>query len=64
MRSLTVAGYLVIAIAILALDLAARRDTSRLPSLGDVVSTLSSRRAGRIAVVIGWWWVGWHFFVR
>jgi Family of unknown function (DUF6186) len=64
MRALTVAGYLILVVGTVVLELTARRDTSRLPSLGDVVSTLSSRRAGRVAVIVGWWWVGWHFFVR
>jgi Family of unknown function (DUF6186) len=64
MRTLFVAGYLALTVAAVALELAARRETSRLASLGDVVSTLSSRRAGRVAVVFGWWWLGWHFFVR
>jgi hypothetical protein len=64
MRSLTVAGYLIVAAAAVGLDLAARRDGSRLANLGDVYSKLSARRGGRIVVMLSWWWLGWHFFVR
>jgi hypothetical protein len=63
-RALTIAGYLVAALAAIVLDLAARLPNSRLATIGDVFSKLSSRRVGRVTVMLGWWWVGWHFFVR
>jgi hypothetical protein len=64
MHALTVAGYIAVALAAVALELAARRQGSRLPTIGDVYSKLSVRRFGRIAVMLSWWWLGWHFFVR
>jgi hypothetical protein len=63
-RALTIAGYLAVVLAAVALDLAARRPQSRLATIGDVYSKLSSRRIGRVAVMLSWWWLGWHFFVR
>jgi hypothetical protein len=63
-RALTIAGYLVVAVAAVGLDLAARRAGSGLATIGEVFSKLSTRRAGRVAVMFGWWWLGWHFFVR
>jgi hypothetical protein len=64
MHALTVAGYIAVAAAAVALELAARRKDSRLPTVGDVYSKLSARRFGRVAVLLSWWWLGWHFFVR
>lgn len=63
-RSLMIAGYLAVIVVAVALDLAARRGGSRLPTIGDVASKLSARRSGRVAVMFAWWWLGWHFFVR
>jgi uncharacterized protein DUF6186 len=63
-RALTIAGYLAVVVAGVVLDLAARRRTSRLATIGDVFSKLSARRLGRVAVMFSWWWLGWHFFVR
>jgi hypothetical protein len=64
MRALTIAGYLAVAAAAVALDLVARRSESRLATIGDVFGKLSARRIGRVAVMLSWWWLGWHFFVR
>jgi hypothetical protein len=63
-RALTIAGYLAFTVAAVGLDLLARRSSSRLATVGDVLSKLSARRVGRVAVMFAWWWLGWHFFVR
>jgi hypothetical protein len=63
-RGLTIAGYLLVVLAIVGLEIGARRDDGRQAGIGDVFGVLSTRRAGRVAVIIGWWWLGWHFFVR
>ena len=36
----------------------------RLPSLGDAVSRLGARPAGRAVLAVAWLWLGWHVFVR
>jgi hypothetical protein len=64
MRAGIITGYLAVTVAAVLLDLAARRPGSRLATFGDLVSRISQRRAGRAAVMLGWWWLGWHFFVR
>jgi hypothetical protein len=64
MRALTIAGYLTVVVAALAIEVAARRPGSRLPTIGDVYGKLSARRLGHVAVMLWWWWLGWHFFVR
>jgi hypothetical protein len=63
-RTLTILGYLACLVAAVGLDLAARREGSRLATIGDVFTRLSARRVGRVAVMFSWWWLGWHFFVR
>ncbi|HKD96483.1 MAG TPA: DUF6186 family protein [Micromonosporaceae bacterium] len=50
-------------------EIAARREGSRIPSLAAIAGFVMRYRAGRmpvgrIAVYGFWWWIGWHFFAR
>ncbi len=40
--------------------------SSRAPSaqVGQLVDTVMLRPAARVAVVLGWMWLGWHTFAR
>jgi hypothetical protein len=60
---LTVLGFALVSIAMVVLETTARRRESW-PRIGDVFSVLVSRNSGRVLVLLGWWWLGWHFFVR
>ncbi|HET7312348.1 MAG TPA: DUF6186 family protein [Mycobacteriales bacterium] len=59
----TVLAFAVVVAAMVVLESVARRRESW-PRLGDVFSVLVSRSRGRFLVLLGWWWLGWHFFVR
>jgi Family of unknown function (DUF6186) len=59
----TVLGFAVVTAAMFVLQTMARRRTSW-PQIGDVFSVLVSRNSGRFLIMLGWWWLGWHFFVR
>ena len=37
---------------------------SRLERLSAVLHRIEAARIGYVAVVLGWMWVGWHFFAR
>ena len=63
-QSITVTGYVVIALAAIALEWFARRGSGLIPRFSDVVSRASRTRAGRVGVVAGWAWLGLHFFAR
>lgn len=60
---LTVVCFAVVTGAMVVLQATARRRESW-PQLGDVFSVLVSRNTGRFLMLLGWWWLGWHFFVR
>ena len=63
-------GAFVVAFALVGLvEALARRDNTRVPTLGAVCGFVMAYRVGRLPVgriaVFGfWWWVGWHFFAR
>jgi hypothetical protein len=68
-RLLTIAAF-TLAFALLALmEVMARREGSKVPTLGALCGFVMGYRVGRLPVgriaVFGfWWWVGWHFFAR
>jgi hypothetical protein len=70
MSRLIVIGLFALAGAGFALlGLLSRRESSRVPSLGDVSAFVMDYRVGkfpvgRIAVLGFWWWAGLHFFAR
>jgi hypothetical protein len=63
-RSLTIAGYAVLAIVAAALTLAGRRGRLGLVPPGELLDALRSPLPARLAIVVGWTWLGWHFLAR
>ena len=62
-RSATLAGFVVLAVAIAGVHLAALRGAD-VATIGAVVRALTRRRAARWLLLAGWLWLGWHLFVR
>ncbi|MDQ3946754.1 MAG: DUF6186 family protein [Actinomycetota bacterium] len=62
-RTVTLAGYVLLAAASLAYELAGHL-RRRTPTLGQAVLVLTRRRTPRALVLVGWLWLGWHLFVR
>ena len=50
--------------AVFVLELFARRPGSRIPTLGQWLGYLMRPRTGRVLILLGWWWLGWHCFAR
>ena len=63
-RSVTIAGFVLMALAAVGLALRARQPRSRVPRFTDLLGALLETRRGRVGVVLVWWWLGWHFFAR
>jgi uncharacterized protein DUF6186 len=62
-RTLTLAGYAILATAGLTYELAGRL-RGRTPTLAQAVLVLIRRPVPRALVLTGWLWLGWHLFVR
>ncbi|MGH9266354.1 MAG: DUF6186 family protein [Acidimicrobiales bacterium] len=62
-RTTTLAGYAVIAAGLIALQVASLL-TGRVPTIGRMAATVARRPIGRVLLLAGWLWVGWHLFVR
>ena len=68
-RLVTISAFLLVAGIATSIELVARREQSRVPSLADICGFVMRYRAGRMPVgriaVYGFvWWLGWHFFAR
>jgi Family of unknown function (DUF6186) len=63
-RELTIAGYLTVLAACVALQVTAVRKPERLPSLGRVFTHVMRTRTGRVGVLVAWAWLGLHFFAK
>ncbi|MDP9797078.1 hypothetical protein J2S43_005590 [Catenuloplanes nepalensis] len=68
-RALAIGGFVLAGLLVLAVEWAARRPGSRVPTLGDLCAFVMRYQVGRVPVgrigVLGfWWWLGWHFFAR
>ena len=62
-RVVTLLGYGAVAVWALALELAARR-SGRLSTFGEVLDAVVRRWPVRVALLVGWLWLGWHLFAR
>jgi hypothetical protein len=63
-RVITIAGFAVVIIALFGLEFLARRKNSLIPTLGELLGYAMRPRAGRFLILLGWLWLGWHFFSR
>lgn len=63
-HDLTVAGYVLIVVAGVGLQLLSSREGSPIPPLGAVLGWVMRTRSGRVGVMAGWAWLGIHFFAR
>ena len=58
----TIAGYVLLILAVIALQVASRPPHSRIPSLSTVLARVMTSRSGRVAIAAAWVWLGLHFF--
>jgi len=63
-HSVTLALYVFIVQAGIALELLGRTGHTRIPPLGVVFSSVMRTRSARIGIVTAWVWLGLHLFAR
>ena len=63
-RIITLAAYGVLLVAVGATYAVSRLGRARVPRLGAVVTWSMRRRSTQIALLLAWWWLGWHFVTR
>lgn len=63
-HAITVAGYLTFVLAGVVTWLITRRKSSKIASVGELFDRVMHHRATRVAIILAWWWIGWHFLVN
>jgi hypothetical protein len=63
-RALTIIVFAAVVAGLFLLEFLARRPGSRIPTLGQWLGYLMRPRIGRVLILLGWWWLGWHYFAR
>ena len=63
-HDITIAGYLAVLLAAVALQVLAVRTQGPIPPLGDLLTRIMRSRTGRVGVLVAWAWLGLHFFAR
>jgi hypothetical protein len=63
-RIITIIGFSAVIAGIVILEIIARRPGTRIPTLGEWLGYLMRPKTGRALVLLGWLWLGWHYFAR
>ena len=62
-RIITILGYLLDGLAAVGLVIVAKLKSDKVASFGELLDPVMASRAARVAIVLFWWWLGWHFVV-
>ncbi len=63
-RAITIIGFSAVIATLIVLEMLGRRKTNNIPTLGEWLGHVMRRPAGRALVLLGWLWLGWHYFAR
>ena len=63
-RVITIIGFAALILALFVLEFLGRRKSSRIPTLGEWLGYVMRSKAGRALILLGWLWLGWHYFSR
>jgi hypothetical protein len=63
-RVITIIGFAALILALFVLEFLARRKGSRIPTLGEWLGYIMRPKVGRLLILLGWLWLGWHYFSR
>lgn len=63
-RVITIVGFAIVILALFVLEFLGRRKNSRIPTLGQLLGYVMRPWAGRFLILLGWLWLGWHYFSR
>lgn len=63
-RAITIGGYIFFVLFGMVFWLITRRKDSKVASVGQMIERIMHKRTTRIAIMMAWWWVGFHFLVN
>ncbi len=63
MRWVTIGGFVLCGLLIVALVAQSHRRPDRIAPVGTLLDRVMTDRAARFTILLFWWWLGWHFLV-
>lgn len=63
MYAITVAVYATCVLAAMGVTWWSHHHPAHIAPVGRLLDAVFTSRAGRITVLVFWWWLGWHFLV-
>jgi len=63
-RVITIVGFAIVILALFVLEYLGRRKDNRIPTLGEWLGFIMRPWPGRFLILLGWLWLGWHYFSR
>jgi hypothetical protein len=61
---IVITGYLVLLVLGIILWLLSKFERVKLHKVGVLMDRILHHRTTRMAIILAWWWVGWHFLVN
>ena len=61
---IVIAGYLILLALGIILWLLSKFERVKLHKVGVLMDRILHHRTTRVAIILAWWWVGWHFLVN
>ncbi|MEN9992441.1 MAG: hypothetical protein RLY83_11 [Actinomycetota bacterium] len=61
---IVIAGYLILLALGIMLWLLSKFEGVKLHKVGVLMDRILHHRTTRMAIILAWWWVGWHFLVN
>ena len=62
--AIVITGYLVAVALGIAIWLLSHFEVLKLTKVGDLMERILHHRTTRLAIILAWWWIGWHFLVN
>jgi uncharacterized protein DUF6186 len=63
-RTITIVGFVAVIVTLVVLEILGRSPRNRIPTLGEWLGYVMRSSSGRALILLGWLWLGWHYFAR
>lgn len=63
-HDVTVVGFLIILTGLMGTEVTARTGRAQVPTFSQVIAKVMRTRTGRVGILVGWAWLGLHFFAK
>ena len=63
-RAITIVGFVGVISALVLLEILGRQKKGNIPTVSEWLGYVMRPKAGRALILLGWLWLGWHYFAR